>query len=566
MDKNYPLPRPVLPPGVRMDQNVYITMRDGIKIAVDIYRPEADGRYPAIFSTSAYLKGIQPFPPELTHSTEAGATFFLVQHGYVHVIGQARGSGLSQGQYNWYDKEEQKDGAEMVEWIARQPWCNGNIGMLGDSYFGRIQWLIAAQQPPHLKCIAPFDASMDDYRSRHDGGFIYGGFMYRWAGDTTLQCMWPGPVEGKLPPTNIIVQVGQNPDDGPIYWERSGITNIDKVKIPVLSMVEGGSALHSRSQLMGYNAIKAPKKMLILPTVRGLANAFFIRSRPLNEYILRWFDTWLKGIDTGIMNEPEVVIIDRATRECRYENEYPLARTQWTKFYLHSNSSRPAGKAPFGILNLEPPQKEEPDSYTEPEACEHIHEGKPVIGYMTEPLEQDLRVWGPLSATLYGSSTTTDSGWFVRVGDISPDGRTSNLSLGLLRASYREVDPVKSTMGQPYHSFRNGVLPEPGKIYEYQIAITPIFYTFKKGHRIWVQIASNDREYMDALSTVYAAEVQPVPCKNTVYHDATHQSHLLLPIIPDAPVIKPVPPPLNQIKWPLGDTGILLPAEEQRKY
>jgi predicted acyl esterase len=553
MNRNPSTFNPALPEGVTLEENVYVTMRDGVNICVDIYRPTTAGRYPAIFSTSAYIKGIQTYAPELSHSIEAGATFFMVANGYVHVIGQARGSGLSQGQYNWYDKEEQQDGFELVEWIARQPWCDGNVGMMGDSYFGRTQWLIAGLQPPHLKCIAPYDGSMDDYRSRHDGGLVRGGFLYGWGADTMFQCMWPGPVEGKLPPTNLFAQLAENPDDGPFYRERSGITRIDRIKIPVLSIVVGSSRLHSRSQLMGWPSVSAPKKLVILPFLQKSSNVVLVRSRPLNEYLLRWFDTWLKGKETGIMDEPEVVVMDRATKECRYENEYPLARTRWTSLYLHSAPDSPADRSPYGLMNTETPQEEAPDSYREPEAIEQVHEGRPVLGYATEPLREDLRVWGPLSFTLYGSSTTTDTAWFVRIGDMAPDGRINQLSIGVLKASYREVDAAQSIKGQPYHTFRNPELPEPHKIYEYQIPITPIFYTFRKGHKIWVQIASNDLDYMHMLSTVYTSEMVPVPCKNTLYHDAAHPSHLLLPVIPDAPEIKPMASPLCDFKFPLGE-------------
>src|SRR3989304_5498937 len=139
MSSDYSIVRPELPPGIKLDENVYVKMRDGIKIAVDVYRPEAEGRYPGIMSTSPYIKDLQLLPPLLSHSIEAGATRFFVPKGYVHVIVHVRGSGLSQGRYNWYDDVEQEDGYELIEWMAKQSWCNGNVGMLGDSYFGRSQ-------------------------------------------------------------------------------------------------------------------------------------------------------------------------------------------------------------------------------------------------------------------------------------------------------------------------------------------------------------------------------------------------------------------------------------------
>ena len=133
------------PPGVKLDYNVYVPMRDGVKLAVDVYRPETEGRYPALLSYSAYTKEIQQQQPNYSHAVEAGATYFYVPKGYVHIIAQARGSGFSQGQYKFFDKKEQQDGYDLVEWIAQRPWCNGNVSMIGDSYFAMIQFLVAAQ-------------------------------------------------------------------------------------------------------------------------------------------------------------------------------------------------------------------------------------------------------------------------------------------------------------------------------------------------------------------------------------------------------------------------------------
>ncbi|MFH1651033.1 MAG: CocE/NonD family hydrolase [Chloroflexota bacterium] len=555
MDKNYPLPDPKLPEGIRFEKNVMLTMRDGIKVSVDVYRPKAEGKYPALYSTSGYLKGIQTFGGEVSHSIEAGATRFLVENGYVHVIGQARGSGLSQGRYNWYDKEEQKDGVEIIEWIAKQPWCTGNVGMIGDSYFARTQWLIAGLQPPSLKCICPWDGSMDDYRSRHDGGLVFNGFLSGWGADTMFQAVWPGPVEGKEDPTNLFVEVAKNPDDGPFYWERSGYVNADKINVPVLSMVHAGGRLHSKSQLMGWEKIKSPKKLIIMPPCGRMTHVVLARSIPFNNYILRFLDKWLKGKETGIMDEPPVVIFDRVTKKPRFENEYPVARTKWTKFFLRTGKEGPATKAPWGVVSQEQPGKEAPDSYAEPEAIETLMAGKPVLAFSSEPLKEDLRVWGPLSAHIYGSSTSMDTGWFVRVNDISPEGQSTPLSMGVLKASYRKVNAAKSRPGMPYHDYQNPETPEPGKVYLYEFDLIPVFHTFKKGHKIWIQVASNDLEILTTFATMFASDMLP-PCENKVYHDAEHPSHLLLPVVSDAPEIKPVPSPLADFVYPMGNTAM----------
>jgi predicted acyl esterase len=260
-----------------------------------------------------------------------------------------------------------------------------------------------------------------------------------------------------------------------------------------------------------------------------------------NEYLLRWYDYWLKGINTGIMDEPPVLIYDAGSDEWRYENEYPLVRTQWTKFYLRSNPARPE-QVPQGLISSEvPAANEEPDRYRAPRGMMGLFENKPVLAYVTEPLKKALKLWGPLSLTLYASSATVETSslaWFVRVGEVAPDGTLTLITKGNLKASFREVDAAKSLPGQPHHPFQKQVYVEPNKAYDYQIEIQPIFHTFKPGYKIWLQIASDDPDYIN--NNYSDPVVGPVVAENSIYHDSARPSHLLLPVIPDAPIIAPV--------------------------
>jgi predicted acyl esterase len=532
------------PPGVKLDETVYVTMRDGVQLA------EKDGRYPGLLSIAPYLKEIQQQPPELSHSIEAGDTAFFVPKGYVHVIAQIRGTGLSQGQFTYYGIKEQEDGYDLIEWIAQQPWCDGKVALIGDSFYARMQYLIAAQQPPHLKCIAPWDAATDLYRDTiYKGGIYWGDFMSMYIPDTTAQCIWPGPVEGKLPPANMAADIVSNPCDGPYFWERSGYTKSDKIKVPILSMATQYNMNHLRGQLDIFTRIKSTKKLVVAPRTGFFSHVYFRYSKALKEQLLRWYDYWLKGIDTGIMNEPQVAICDLATQEWFYENEYPLARTKWTKYYLRTNPSGTAMDPPFGLISAESPANEKPDTYRMPESSRLLNEGKPVLAYTSDPMAKELRVWGPLSAVIYGSSSSLDTAWFVKVGDVGPDGKVNILTEGTLKASFRAVDPAKSKPAQPWHPFDKQEILEPGKVYEFQIEMIPIFWTFKKGHKIWVQIASDDLHFHTPLHTL-DVQLMPTPAENTIYHDIAHQSHVLLPVIPDAPHDKPVGPPVAEMKWP----------------
>ena len=184
-------------PGVRLIENVYVTMRDGVKLAVDIFLPEKEGRYPALFSTSPYMKDIQRKPPHWSHAIESGATSFYVPKGYIHVIAQGRGAGLSQRQWRWFDEKERTDGYDLIEWIAAQPWCTGKVGMIGDSYWSWTQYAAAIAQPPHLACICQQDSTPDFYRDVcFQGGLWHYEFLGRWIPYHTAQYLWPGPVEG----------------------------------------------------------------------------------------------------------------------------------------------------------------------------------------------------------------------------------------------------------------------------------------------------------------------------------------------------------------------------------
>jgi uncharacterized protein len=315
--------------------------------------------------------------------------------------------------------------------------------------------------------------------------------------------------------------------------------------VPMLSFAIGNGPTHSESQLRTFPEWQVPKRLVVLPP--GRDHVFFLGNQPLNELIGRWFDHWLKGVDNGIMNTPPIAICDGVTREWRYENEYPLARTRWTKFHLRSNPESPASSAPWGCISTEAPGEEAPDSYRTPDCIPTAFAGKPVLGYLGQAFQKDVRVWGPVSMTLHGSCTTHDTIWFVKVGEMKADGSVQMLTLGVLKASFRELDRSRSRPGQPVHVYRNPVAPQPGVAHAYEILMVPIFHTFKAGSRLWIQIASHDLGHIMYLHTTYTADMLPLPAVNTVYHDAARPSHLLLPVIPDAPPIAPVEPPLSEI-------------------
>jgi len=345
---------PQPPPGATLDEHVYVKMRDDIRLCVDIYKPKGGSRYPALLSLSPYSKDIQQQPPQWSHAIESGATGFYVSHGYVHVIAQARGAGRSQGEWHWFDAKERTDGYDLIEWVAAQNWCDGNVGMIGDSYWSWSQYFAAAAQPPHLRCICQCDATSELYRDAcYPGGVFNAAFINQWIAYHAAMAAWPGPVEGKKPPMNTHWEIVNHPFDGPWWHERSARAYLDKIKVPVMSIAPQGGQMHFRGQLAGYPEIASPKKLLVVPPTGFWSHLRYLTNKPLNQQMLRWFDHWLKGIDTGIMAEPEVAIFDSGTCSWRYEDAYPLERTRWTKYYL-------SGAA---LGTQKPGADETPDSY-----------------------------------------------------------------------------------------------------------------------------------------------------------------------------------------------------------
>lgn len=549
---------------MKSEKDVHIIMRDGTTLVADIFRPDGKGKFPALLAMSPYGKAIQsmPLPPQppgspfYFPSIEAGDPEYLVSRGYAHVIADIRGVGESGGEYRgWMSKQEAEDGHDLVEWIARQSWCDGNIGMVGISYFGCIQLHVAAEQPPHLKAIMPFNAPADFYREcTYHGGMLQMFFHHLYGTSALGNSVSVLIKEKQVEELKRLVEAAkENPDitsdteiyrilanpkrspcffdiimqptDGPFYWERSAYRKYNKIKIPCY-LSSGWWAyghMHLRGVIQNYLGIKAPVKLMInKPTVLDCP-----LPREYNEEVVRWYDYWLKGIGTGIMDEPPVKLFVMGANQWRFEHEWPLARTQWTKFYLRrwqKLSSRP--EEIFG----------RPDYFVQQPLSE-TDEVKSV-SYTTLPMSEDTEATGPIALQLYAEIDTDDTNWIIALKDLSPGGLEVELSRGWLKASHRAVDESKSKPFQPYH---HHLKPEPvvlGKIYHYAIELSPISNLFKEGHRIKLVIASLDHAKAMVPSAAIGASHLPrhLSISRTVihkiYHDEEHPSHLLVPIIP----------------------------------
>lgn len=270
-----------IPDDVILEKNVYAEMRDGIKVAMDIYKPaNGGGPWPAIVGYSGYKKEF---------FFESALPAFYCPKGFVLVQLQARGSGFSQGQFCFHGENEAKDGYDTVEWLARQSWCSGNVGMMGASYFGVNQWATAILNPPHLRCIVPCPGTTDNYRGMiYPGGVLRSSFVIYIVSRIIQEAIWPPGISGKGLPEDILNHLFAETEDGPYYWEHGGSwRKIDKITVPVLSIAPAANDLHITQHLRHYNRITAPKKLLISPWAGTRYQPFIFDTTAINQYLVR---------------------------------------------------------------------------------------------------------------------------------------------------------------------------------------------------------------------------------------------------------------------------------------
>jgi len=542
---------------IKTESDLYVKMRDGVSLCVDVYRPAADGKFPALLGMSAFGKIIQVRHWDKTINAEAGDPDYIVPRGYAHVVADVRGSCQSEGELQCiHSKQEQEDGYDLIEWVAQQPWCDGNVGMVGPSYYGLMQMLVAAQQPPHLKAIFAYDSPGDWYREGAYEGGILCDFFINVASKYPITKFVPAAAKECDPETlERIIKESENdpeinsnssvlnilknprlnpvfydlilhPTDGPFYKERSPYTKYEKIKIPVYtgSGWYGYTITHLTGAFRNYAGVNGPKKMIISgPFFRGRDHFLALSWREYHELMITWYDFWLKGINTGIMDEPPIKIFVMGPNKYRYENEWPLARTKWTKLYLR----------PVGRLSDQPETVvDEPQCFVQmPPRLTNIAQS---LKYRTSPLRDPVEITGPIALYLHASIDQADTNWIVVLKDVYPDGSTIELTRGWLKASHRAVDADKSSPWLPYHTHTTPEPARPGEIYEYAIEVRPTSNVFGVGHCIELEICSIDFPppiYIDdrGVHTFHVA------CSNIVFHkiycNEKYQSHLLVPII-----------------------------------
>jgi putative CocE/NonD family hydrolase len=542
--------------GVTEERGLRVRMRDGVHLAIDIFRPDGAGKFPALLAYSPYGKDVQRvMEQQQPHSArlgnggqEAGDTGYFVSRGYIHVIADVRGAGDSEGTYNFQGRKEQDDGYDLIEWIARQPWCDGNVGMLGMSYFAVVQNLVAATQPPSLKAIAPYEAYTDRYRhSVYHGGLYDEGFFHQWFEhlsvppqkpliydflpaeeiDRRRQALFKTPEIINSPYLHIQLKYEVKnpltfdfliePHDGPYYWERSSNRVLDKITVPALIMSRwSGWQIHLAGAFEAWRGIQTTKKMII-----GETEWLTGPKRPWRDHqdvLLRWYDHWLKGNDTGMLDEPPIKLLIKGKNEYRFENEWPLARTAWTKYFL----------GPDQTLSPEEPSSHSSLSFSNDP---HLPPNRASTGldFSTPPLAEDLEITGPIALHLSATLDRPEATWIVTMKNRAPDGSLSIVTKGWLRASHRATDPAKSTPYQPWHPHDKDVPVPVGEVQEYAIELREAAMLFKKGHRLVLEIRGQDTQVEEPL---WYHTCNPHETRHEIELGGDHASYLLLPVIP----------------------------------
>jgi len=569
--------------GMQIDWDVPIPMDDGVVLRADVFRPLDGKPAPVIFTYGAFGKGlafqegnksawdrmIAAFPEVAEGSTCKYQVWELVDpekwvpDGYVCLRIDARGSGRSPGYLDPWSTRETKDIYDCIEWAAAQPWCNGKVGMNGISYYASNQWYVAQHKPPHLVALCIWEGAADFYREFIRHGGIYCGFLdnlyprafhraQHGLGERGLRSRVTGELVSG-PPTLSDEELKKNrrdierfildhPFDDEACRERT--PDFAKIDLPLLSAANwGGQGLHPRGNFEGYVAA-AKQKWL---EAHGDAHwTHFYTNYGVNLQ-KRFFGHFLKGEDTGWDKQPRVQLQIRHPGEKfvqRHESEWPLARTQWTKFYLDPQHMSLVRNDPRRTTTL---------SY------EALGDGKV---FLTPPLAAPMEITGPLAAKLHLSSSTADADVFLVLRVFDPQGKEvtfigSNdprtpIANGWLRASHRKLDPVKSLPYRPWHTHDEARPLKPGEPVELDVEIWPTCIVVPPGYRIGLAVRGRDYAYdgppltLDGVKYTLTGvgpflHVHPKdrPAEvfggtNTLHFGPDKPNYVLLPVIPGA--------------------------------
>ena len=610
---------------VCVNKRVMVPVRDGIRLAADIYRPAKNGepvprKFPAILLRTPYDRRSQRFVLQAE---------YFARRGYVVVLQDCRGRFESEGEF-YLLANEGPDGYDTVEWIARQPWSNGSVGTMGTSYMAWVQTALAVLNPPHLKTMIVNQGATNAYTSSMRQG---GAFEMRWMGwaffgaASSKEAMVDPVVAAAFSRVDIKEWLARTPikrggsplslvpgyerwlfdllthGDYDEFWRRPCFAFDEyfdqHADVPVYYTGSWYDS-YARSTVEGYTGLVGCKsshmKLIMGPWTHGMMGLDYSGDADFgpgagvdfDDLQLRWFDHWLKGLKTGIMEEPPVKIFvmgggdGERNREgrlnhggrWRFESEWPLKRTRYTNFYLRGG----------GLLSLEPPmeessssgfqydpqnpvptiggnisalvevlppargvqdlgpltrmkpvveagafdQRERPDVFGCKPPYLPLSSRHDVLVFSTEPLKVDLEVTGPITVELWASSSAVDTDFTTKLIDVYPQSQ-----------DYPEGYAMNLTDSIVRARYRNSreraELMKPGEVYRFTVTLYPTSDLFKAGHRVRLDVSSSNFPRFDLNPNTgepLGESTHTIVANNTVYHDRDHPSHLILPVIP----------------------------------
>jgi predicted acyl esterase len=542
-----------------LQEDVSIAVRDGTSIGARVYRPEGAGPYPALLAAAPYRfdNNILPASPQFLWR-ETGPIDFYADNGYAYVHMDVRGSGRSAGSFGFLDRKDQEDLYDVIEWIGRQPWCNGRVGGIGQSYFCMLQWFMGAMSPPSLVCLGAHDGLSDIYRAgTHHGGIPCDFFPGYWWYQNRFINRYPASGSSRDQDTDLTAMIAAHPMYDDFWRERSAWEVLDRIKVPLYSSgVWAKMQLHSRGNIDGYLRARGPKKLRMSGVPNAWAAAVEFASVDFHKRVLLpFYDHYLKGASTDYLARPNVEYAVRGSNAMRSSDTWPLANVRYVACYLTQLTSQSVTSLNDGGLSRAPGATGATSySYPIPGWVAGVVGFGPsgpaggfdpvrrVLTFTGEPLAQDLEIAGPIKLTLFLSSTAAETDVFAKLSDQYPQANEDRakglnplaevVTRGWLRASHREIDAAHSTDMVPRYTHRN---PEPltrGVIYKLEISLEPMAYLFRKGHRIRLELVNGDSPVTEALWPHYYR-----PDKigtDTIHHGADYPSALILPVADSA--------------------------------
>jgi putative CocE/NonD family hydrolase len=545
------------------DEDVAVPMRDGARLLADVHRPDSEGTFPVLVSASPYPRQVQDLGAPMGF-IEAGASDFWVPRGYVHVIANVRGTGGSEGTFTMADPQERRDMHDLVEWAAAQPWCDGNVGMIGISYFATTQVEAAVEHAPHLKAIFPVALSPDFYDAVHHHGLFNSSFITPFLsmvgmtsehGDEVWRSHLANAVrhvlhqprlhekfatmngEASITILHEAMKLHHDPhpwddlwrsvavehqlrDD---FWDQRDVRSLlADVDIPVYLGCDWENVpLHLPGTFQAMTALSHN------PNVRVALLDKFGMTWPwesLHIEALAWFDHWLKGHDTGIMEGPRIRYALPGADEWGSAEQWPPAGSDLVAYALGADGTLARGDGDpgrrsymalgAGLGRAKPSPTDPPSQLT----------------WTSEPLGVDLDVVGNIELRLDAIATAADTAWIATLQDIAPDGTAVDVTCGWLRATLRPVDEDASRPGAPVLPCTDAVAVPAGEVVHYRIPLVPNARRFAAGHAIRLVVNSDDQDPATPAIMGFRHASVGTSSLNTI----VSSSRLLLPVIGDA--------------------------------